>query len=257
MARIRVLHWKESEAQPLLHALRASGHQVDYQEKLQPGLMAAIRTAGTDAIVIDLSRLPAQGREIAVACRGSKSIRHIPIVFVAGDPEKVQKIRDLMPDASYTTLARVAAAVKRSIAAPPATPVVPPQMMERMTGRPTAQKMGIVEGSRVALIDPPPDYTRVLGELPKDVALEEDPEANAPVTLWFVRDPEEYIRALPRKRNLAGKSRLWVVWPKRQRQGINQTVIRETALNLGLVDYKICSVNEVWTAMAFAVKKSR
>jgi hypothetical protein len=127
--------------------------------------------------------------------------------------------------------------------------------MERWTARTTAQKMGIKEGSRVAVIDPPPDYVRVLGELPKDVSLEEDPADVLPVTIWFVRDPEVYARALPRKRKIAAQSRFWVVWPKGQRDGINQFVIRETALQLGLVDYKICSVNEVWTAMVFAVKK--
>jgi hypothetical protein len=116
--------------------------------------------------------------------------------------------------------------------------------------------MGIVAGSRVALIDAPPDYARVLGELPEGVSLEEDPQEVLPVSIWFVRDPAEYVRALPRKRNLAARSKFWVVWPKGQRDGINGNLVREAALQLGLVDYKICSVNEVWTAMVFAVKKS-
>jgi hypothetical protein len=45
------------------------------------------------------------------------------------------------------------------------------------------------------------------------------------------------------------------VWPKGQRGGINGNLVREAALQLGLVDYKICSVNDVWTGMVFAVKK--
>jgi len=154
MARVRVQHWKESEAQPLLRALRAAGHQVDYTHEPQSNVRY-IRDTQPEAIVIDLSRSPAHGRELAVYLRGTKSTRHIPIIFVDGEPEKVQKIRDLIPDAEYTTLAKVAALVKRAIAKPPAAPVVPPQMMERSASRTTAQKMGIAANSRVALIDPP------------------------------------------------------------------------------------------------------
>jgi CheY-like chemotaxis protein len=245
-----MLHWRDHQA--LLNTLRKAGHQVDFEER---PTITTIRGANPDAIVIDLSVTPSRGRDYATYLRGSKSLRHLPIVFVDGEPEKVEKVRELLPDAVYTTLAKVAAAVKRAISKAPAAPVVPPQYMERWTGRTTAQKMGIVEGSRVALLDAPPDYARVLGELPKDVSLEEEPDEVLPVTLWFVRDPEVYIRALPRKRSIAARTKFWVVWPKGKRDGINQFVIRETALELGLVDYKICSVNEVWTAMVFAVKK--
>lgn len=255
MARVRLQHWKESEAQPLLRALRAAGHQVDYTHEPQSNVRY-IRDTKPEVIVIDLSRSPAHGRELAVYLRGTKSTRHIPIIFVDGDPEKVQKIRDLIPDAEYTTLAKVAASVKRAITKPPTTPIIPPQMMERTASRTTTQKMGIAPNSRVALIDPPSDYARVLGELPEGVSLEEDPQDVLPVTVWFVRDPDDYVRALPKKRNLAARSKFWIVWPKGQRDGINGNFIREAALQLGLVDYKICSVNEVWTAMVFAMKKS-
>jgi hypothetical protein len=250
MARIRMLQWRDPEA--LLGVLRKAGHKVDHE--VRPTI-TSIRKANPEAIVIDLSITPSRGRDFAVYLRGAKSTRHLPLIFVDGEPEKVQKIKELLPDAVYTTLSQVASATKRAMSKAPAAPVVPPQYMQRWTARTTAQKMGIKEGSRVALLDPPHDYARVLGELPKDVALEEDPQEVLPVTIWFVRDPEEYIRALPRKRALAARSKFWVVWPKGQRDGINQFVIRETALQLGLVDYKICSLNEVWTGMVFAVKK--
>ncbi len=53
----------------------------------------------SEALVIDLSRMPSHGREVAVYLRGTKSTRHIPLVFVDGGEEKVAKIRELMPDA--------------------------------------------------------------------------------------------------------------------------------------------------------------
>ena len=124
------------------------------------------------AAVIDLTRLPSHGRYVAAAIRATKSTRHIPIVFVDGDPEKVERVRKDLPDAVYTSRSRLVSALKR--VKPLADPVAPPRMMDR-TDRTTAEKLGIKAGARVALIDPPADYLRVLGRLPKDASLEEEP----------------------------------------------------------------------------------
>ena len=128
-------------------------------------------------------------------------------------------------------------------------------MMDR-TDRTTAEKLGIKAGARVALIDPPVDYVRVLGKLPKDASLEEEPEETLPLTLWFVRDPDGYASGLPDMRRRAMKTRIWIIYPKgRPASGLTQGFIREAALSVGLVDYKICSVNEVWTGLLFTRKK--
>lgn len=135
--------------------------------------------------------------------------------------------------------------------------MVPRQMMETAPGRTAAQKMGIREGSVVGLIDPPADYLKVLGVLPEGVVLEEDSWRVCPVTVWFVHDPGEYGAALASRRGLAAKSRSWIVWQKGRRDGLNGNFVREAALAMGLVDYKICSLDGVWTGMVFAVKKAR
>jgi hypothetical protein len=188
--------------------------------------------------------------------RGSKSTRHIPLIFVGGEAEKVAAIQKEIPDAVYTTLTRVGGALKKAIANPPREPVVPRQMMEAAPGRTTAQKMGIREGSVVGLIDPPADYARVLGVLPPGVEMEEDPQSVGEVTLWFVHDAAEYEAALLKRRVLAARSRLWILWQKGRRDGLNANFVRAAALAMGLVDYKICSLG-VWSGIAFAVKKAR
>ena len=63
-----------------------------------------------------------------------------------------------------------------------------------------------------------------------------------------------------RWRERAAKTKLWIVYPKAQAKrkpdtGLTQFLIREGALAVGLVDYKICSVNETWTALLFTLKK--
>src|SRR5258708_4582147 len=165
MARVRLFHWKASEATPLIVALRAAGHTVDYPtDKVLPSL-ASIKKSAPDAVVIDLTRMPSHGRHLATGLRNAKYARHIPIVFVDGDPEKVAAIRKLLPDAVYTTRAKVGAAVKK--AKPVADPVVPTPMMFSYVDRTVAQKLGIRDNTRVALVDAPTGYAKMLGAIPK------------------------------------------------------------------------------------------
>jgi hypothetical protein len=257
MARVRLFHWKALESAAFTEPLRAAGHGISYDEKISPGLFSRIRRSPPDAFVIVLSRLPSQGREVATLVRGSRATRQLPILFVDGAPEKVEAIRKIIPDAIYTTRERLCAALAKAIEHPPAAPVVPVQMMDRYGTRTTAQKLGVKEGCRVALLAAPRDYSAVLGPMPEGVELCEEPDDVCAVTLWFVEDAAIYRSTLPRMRRLAAQTKLWVIWPKGgQQAGITQRLIRETALAVGLVDYKICSVNGRWSAIAFARKKA-
>ena len=258
MKRVSVVHWKVEEAGPLLETLRAAGYDAQHDRRPFPKVLRGIREAQPDAVVIDLSRVPSHGRELAVELRGSKTARHIPIVFVNGEEEKVEAIRALLPDAVYTTQGRLKAAVRQALASPVTAPVVPKKMMDRFASRTVAQKLGIREGCSVGLVDPPVDYRVVLGDFPPGVTVEEEPAAPLAVTLWFIRDAHSYRSRLGRMRQWAARTKLWVIWPKgaeRADTGIDSNVVRESGIEVGLVDYKICSVNAVWSAMAFAAKK--
>jgi hypothetical protein len=257
MARVRLIHWKKEEAAPLLKSLGAAGYQVDYEERPDYHLGQAIRAQPPAAVVIDLSRLPSHGREIAIYLRGSKAARHIPLVFVDGEPEKVEAIRQKLPDAVYTPGARVAQALKKAIAEAPENPVVPPQMMERYRARAAAEKLGIKAGSKVAVIDPPRDYVAVIGPLPEGASLQEDSRRHCDMTLWFVHDPAAYQAELPHMRASAAGGKLWIFWRKgaaARQSGVTPKLIRDSAIAVGLVDYKICSVNETWSGLLFTRK---
>ena len=255
MARVRVFHWKAEEATPLLTVLQAAGHAVEYDQAFSAA--RDIRHRPPDAVVIDLSRMPSHGREVAVYLRGSKSTRHIPIVFVGGEPEKIEGVRRVLPDAVFAPMSRMRSALRAAIAAPPVEPVRPPQAMERWAHRPTAQKLGITKDSKVAVIDPPHDYTQAVGCLPDGASFEEDSTDECAVTLWFVHGVPEFLAALPRMRKLATRSRLWILWRKNRADGLEGNFIRRGANEIGLVDYKICSVNDTWTGMVFAIKKAK
>ena len=259
MERVRLFHCKPEEAAPVIDMLQRAAFTVDYEVPFTPRLIRSIREAPPSAIIIDLSRLPSHGREIAIALRGHSRSRSIPILFVDGAPAKIDAVRQLLPDAAYCTRERLLPALRKCIQAQPAeNPVVPKQMMERYSGRTTAQKLGIAARARVAVIDAPRDYARVIGPLPEDVEFDEESWHDCAVTLWFVEQPAAYLAALPRMRRVAAVSKLWVAWPKKSARKdslINENTIRDLALEHGLVDYKVCSLNSTWSGLCLAVRK--
>jgi CheY-like chemotaxis protein len=258
MARIRLLHWKAAEAGEYIDLLRAAGHQVEYDPEFRPGLMRLWRESPPDAFVIDLSRLPSHGREIATALRQSRATRTVPIVFCDGAEDKVARVRSELPDATYCTRATLKAGLRQALKKRVVAPVVPTQMMDRYAGRTAAQKLGIKEGSTVALIDAPREGLNALGELAKNVEFCEERENNANVTLCFIHDLAALRERLSDVRDRAGRTKLWVLWRKggsAARGTITEGLVREYAIDLGLVDYKVCSVNAVWSALAFSLKR--
>jgi CheY-like chemotaxis protein len=255
VARVHLVHCNEEEARLVARELRGAGHEVTYRAKADSSTLRELRARPPDAVVVDLSRRPSHGREFAVALRGSKATRGVPLVFHGGDPVKVEAVRRQLPDAAYASGKDLTRVLKHAIAHPPAAPAVPVQMMDRFAGRTAAQKLGIREGSAVAVVDAPRDYARVLGAMPAGVRFAEGDGEGCAVTLWFVHEADAYRSALPAMRGAAGGGKLWVLWRKGRVSGVNERLIRETALDFGLVDYKICSVDATWSGLLFAVAK--
>ena len=255
MSRLRLLHWNSAEAERYLKLLEGAGHRVEYSPEFSPQLIREWRTSPPDAFVIDLSRLPSHGREIAIALRQSKNTRTVPILFCEGEEEKVAKTRALLPDAVFCPFTRLKSAVRQLKKS--AAPVVPVAMMDRYGSRTAAQKLGIREGDAVLLVDPPLDMPDGLGELPRNVNFVESPPAA--VTLLFATDPQVFLQQLSEWRSSAAKTKLWVCWKKGQSVGggASERLVRETGISIGLVDYKICSVNSVWSGLLFSYKASR
>jgi DNA-binding response OmpR family regulator len=124
MTYVRLIHWNAAEAEERADEIRTAGYDVVCEPLDQAGLRA-LRENPPSAVVVDLSRVPSQGRDVALGIRKYKATRHVPLVFVEGDPEKVSRIKELLPDAVYTTWSRIPNSLKRAIAHPPADPVVP------------------------------------------------------------------------------------------------------------------------------------
>ncbi len=195
MARVHLVHWDPADGRTQCASLAALGYDVAFLPSVTgTPLMRALRAAGPDTFLIDLSRRPSHGREVAMALRTSRATRHIPILFAGGDGEATARMRQLLPDAVFTTWGRVKTALPRALRLAPRAPVVPPDAL--YAGRTLTQKLGIAAGERVAVVGPPSGFAALLAPLPAGTRLAADAGAGAQRFIWFVRSRREVAMAL-------------------------------------------------------------
>lgn len=255
--RIRLIHWSAPEAQEKAAWLKAAGYLVEY-EPYTPAIFRQVKADPPAAFVIDLSRLPSQGRDIAVQLRQPRSIRQIPLIFVSGEAEKTARVRELLPDAIFTSWEGIAEALETALEAPSVSPITPKSNFAAYAGAPFVQKLGIKENSAILLIQAPAGFTGLLGELPQGAQLHEDESAPFNLIIWFVRSRHELDTGLERVKELAAKNGLWIAWPKKtstSSSDLSQVVVRQATMAAGLVDYKISAFDETWSGLRFSLKK--
>ena len=254
MANIRLIHWHAEGAGERAALLEALGHQVDSETPAGPVLLRALRDDPPDALVIDLDRLPAQGRDLGIAVRSQSATRTIPLVFVGGLPAKVEKVRALLPDAVFIEWSDIGTALVAALAAPPANPVVPGSVFAAYEGRPLAAKLAIKPGMAVGLVGAPHGFRATLGELPEGASVREGVGDGCELALWFARVRDELDEAVRAPARQGGPKRIWIMWAKKAsglQTDLTQQAVREAGLAAGLVDYKICSVDATWSGLLF------
>jgi hypothetical protein len=123
------------------------------------------------------------------------------------------------------------------------------------SGTPLATKLGIREGSRVALLGAPEGFDHVLAPLPAGVRVLRRLSPGLDVVVLFVtrrqRLEQRFAAAAEAVMPAGG---LWVAWPKRASKvptDLTEDVLREVGLPMGLVDNKVCAVTEVWSGLRF------
>jgi len=254
---VRVVSWNEERAAEISHQLTMAGFAAE------AGMVdaATIRQLGKEvcaAFVIDLGRLPAQGRDLGIMLRTRASSRRIPLVFVDGADEKVARTRQVLPDATFTTRREMSSALTRVIADPPAEPVVPSSNFAGYSGTPLPKKLGIKRDSLVALVDAPDGFETILGNLPPGATMQKKGAKDASVTLWFVRSLADLADGIERMADLAADGRLWVCWPKKASgivTDLTQNNVRSRGLAAGIVDFKICAIDPTWSGLCFTRRK--
>jgi hypothetical protein len=126
------------------------------------------------------------------------------------------------------------------------------------SGTPLARKLGIRDGDRVAVLADPGRALDLLAPLPEGVRLLRKP-GRADVVLFFTTRRSELERRIPRLGDAvfpAGSC--WISWPKRSSNvptDVTEDVVREVALPLGLVDTKVCAIDETWSGLRLVWRK--
>jgi len=260
MPQVRLIHWKPDEAKKHVASLRAAGYQVSAEPFDGPDALRKLRSRPPAALIVDLTRAPSQGRDVAVAMREHKATRHVPLVFAEGDRRKVAAIKKLLPDATYTTWGRIRSALKQAIARQPKTPVVPGSLLAGYARTPLVKKLGIKENSVVALVDAPPGFENVLGRLPTGASLERRNRGPSDLIIWFTKTSKELERGIARMAKQVGDGGMWIAWPKKTSPlaaDLTGNEVRRVGLATGLVDYKICAIDADWSGLKFARRKPR
>ena len=158
MSRITLIHWSAPEAQSRATQLERAGHSVTVHADNRAAPLT-LRENPPDVFVIDLSRLPSHGRETGVWLRNQKATRHVPLVFIEGEPDKTGRVRELLPDAVYADWRHIRGAIRRAVQHAPHTPIVP-GAFDSYSGTPLPKKLGINAGAVVALLGAPEDFER-------------------------------------------------------------------------------------------------
>lgn len=255
--RIRLVHWNDDERAERAARLRKAGYEVDFAAIENQSSFQAIRANPPDAFVIDLSRMPSHGRDVALSMREAKATRNVPIVFVEGTPDKIARVKQSLPDAAFTTWRAIRGALKKAIASPPQDPVVPASSLAGYSGTPLPKKLGIKAGFTVALVDAPPGFESILGDLPDNVRLLRNPTGARDLTLWFVRDTGALMKKIDAMA-AHGDPGLWICWPKKTSalaSDIGEPIVRDAGLARGIVDYKVCAVDTTWSGLKFAKRR--
>jgi hypothetical protein len=132
-------------------------------------------------------------------------------------------------------------------------------MTSGYSGTPLVRKLGIKPTSRLGIIGAPDRFDARLGEMPADVSVRRRVRGPLDVIVaFFVRraELERRLQALAAALDPAGG--LWIAWPKRASgvaTDVNENVVRELGLAAGLVDNKVCAIDETWSGLRLVYRR--
>jgi hypothetical protein len=130
--------------------------------------------------------------------------------------------------------------------------------MAGYSGTPLPKKLGIKPGYSVVLLNAPSGYKKTLGEVPDGVKFATSIASEHNLIHIFTASRKELEKELPRlARKIAQDGMIWVSWPKKAsgaKTDITEDTVRDTALALGLVDVKVCAVDEIWSGLKLVIR---
>ncbi len=130
--------------------------------------------------------------------------------------------------------------------------------MAGYSGTPLIKKIGIKSGSRLLLCNEPKTFRKILGPLPAGAAVVPDSRRPVDVAMVFSSRQEHLEKIFPKMaKSLEQNGMLWIGWPKKSSgvaTDLNENVVREIGLANGLIDTKVCAIDETWSGLRFVIR---
>lgn len=130
--------------------------------------------------------------------------------------------------------------------------------MAGYSGTPLVKKLGVKEHKRLLLVNPPANFVDELVELPDGATVTTRLHDSIACAVVFVTTEsqlnKELARLIPR---LAANGGLWLAWPKKASKmptDLDENIVQRIGLRTGLVDNKICAINDVWSGLRFVIR---
>ncbi len=128
------------------------------------------------------------------------------------------------------------------------------------SGTPLVKKLGIKSGMSVALVGAPDDFEKLLNGMPKDVTPVRGGTATADLIIWWPASAKDLSSRVKKvEQRIADGGGVWIVWAKKAsgvKTDLHDGIVRATGLAIGLVDYKVCAISDVWSGLKFARRKA-
>lgn len=125
------------------------------------------------------------------------------------------------------------------------------------SGTPLAKKLGIKENFKIKIVNQPDYYFNLFIDLPSNTNQIFDNKTKKDFIHYFIKEKAELIKDLPKlKKEIEQNGMIWVSWPKKAskiKTDITEDVIRMIAINNGLVDVKVCAVDEIWSGLKLVI----
>lgn len=127
------------------------------------------------------------------------------------------------------------------------------------SGTPLARKLGIKPGFRLLIINAPDYYYNLFEELPADLTEVDEGENEVDFIHFFVTERSELESRFDKLKScIQINGMIWVSWPKKASKvptDIDDGVVRKNGLDHGLVDIKVCAIDDIWSGLKFVYRK--
>jgi hypothetical protein len=124
------------------------------------------------------------------------------------------------------------------------------------SGTPLAKKLGIKEGFKIALYNQPEYYFKLFTDFPADVKLINN-KTTVDFIHYFIKEEKQLAKEINKLKNQVEQNgMIWISWPKKSSKvetDVTENVIRNIALKNGLVDIKVCAVDETWSGLKLVI----